>query len=240
MSVDMSKNQDITSHHGPAPPSTRSDVDAFLAEAGRIAPSEGARGRLIFALDATMSRQPTWDLACSLQAEMFDTAGAVGGLQVQLVYFRGIGESRASAFVANAAALRDLMVKINCRGGHTQIGKVLTHVRREAGKRRVAALAYVGDAMEENPDHLCQLAGEIGLLGVRAFMFHEGKDASAGRTFREIARLTGGAYLPFDRSSAAELRALLKAVATYAAGGLKALEQSKGGGARRLLPYLKP
>jgi hypothetical protein len=237
----MSKSRDIT------PPQTRpaaaaarkSDVDAFLEKAARIAPSSQARGRLIFALDATMSRQPTWDLACQLQAEMFDAAGAVGGLSVQLVYFRGFGESRASSWVADARALRDLMVKIDCRGGQTQIGKVLSHVRREAEKRPVAAFAYVGDAMEENPDHLCQLAGEIGLRGVRAFMFHEGREPIAERTFREIARLTGGAYLPFDRSSAAELRALLKAVATYAAGGLKALEASKGDDARRLLPHLK-
>jgi hypothetical protein len=93
--------------------------------------------------------------------------------------------------------------------------------------------------MEENPDQLCHLAGEIGLLGVRAFMFHEGREPLAERTFREIARLTGGAYLPFDRSSAAELRALLKAVATYAAGGLKALENSKSEGARLLLPHLR-
>ena len=186
-----------------------------------------------------MSRQPTWDLACELQGEMFEAAAAVGGLSVQLVYFRGLGESRASPFVANARALRDLMVKIDCRGGHTQIGKVLAHVRRETEKRPIAALAYVGDAMEESADHLCQIAGEIGLLGVRAFMFHEGRDAAAERTFREIARLTGGAYLPFNSASAKELRALLNAVATYAAGGLKALEQSSGAGARLLLPQLK-
>ena len=186
-----------------------------------------------------MSRQPTWDLACALQAEMFKSAGEVGGLSVQLVYFRGIGECRASPFVANATALRDLMVRIQCRGGHTQIGKVLSHVRRQAGERPVAALAFVGDAMEEGADHLCQLAGEVGLLGVRAFMFHEGRDHVAERTFREIARLTRGAYLPFDRSSASELRALLQAVATYAAGGMKALEASKGAGARLLLPHLK-
>jgi len=130
-------------------------------------------------------------------------------------------------------------VKIDCRGGHTQIGKVLAHVRREAEKRPVAAFAYVGDAMEESADHLCQLAGEIGLLGVRAFMFHEGKDALAERTFREIARLTRGAYLPFNSASAAELRELLSAVATYAAGGLQALEKSSDAGARLLLPQLK-
>jgi hypothetical protein len=102
----------------------------------------------------------------------------------------------------------------------------------------VAAVAYVGDAMEENPDELCRLAGEIGLLGVRAFMFHEGRDRLAERTFREIARITGGAYLPFDRSAAAQLKALLAAVATYAAGGIKALQASRSEGARLLLPKL--
>jgi hypothetical protein len=236
----MTKGRDIISGRA-APPakSGKSEVDAFLAEARRIAPASEARGRLIFALDATMSRQPTWDLACSLQGEMFEAAGTVGSLSVQLVYFRGIGESRASPFVANARALRDLMVKIDCRGGQTQIRKVLAHVRREAEKRPIAALAYVGDAMEENPDELCQLAGEIGLLGVRAFMFHEGREPAAERTFREIARLTGGAYLPFDRSSAAQLRSLLGAVATYAAGGLKALQARRDAGAQLLLPHLK-
>lgn len=236
----MSKNtRDVVSRPLDAAVSQRSEIEAFLAEAKRIAPQGAARGRLIFALDATMSRQPTWDLACELQGEMFEAAASVGGLSVQLVYFRGIGESRASPFVANARALRDLMVKIDCRGGHTQIAKVLGHVRREAEKRPVAALAYVGDAMEENADHLCQLAGEIGLLGVRAFMFHEGKDVGAERTFREIARLTRGAYLPFNSASAAELRMLLNAVATYAAGGLAALEKSGGAGAQLLLPQLK-
>jgi hypothetical protein len=235
------KGRDIVSRGAgtPAPASTRAEIDAFLKQAGTIAPSSGARGRLIFALDATMSRQPTWDLACKLQSEMFDVAAGVGGLAVQLVYFRGLGESRASPFVVNARALRDLMVKIDCRGGNTQIRKVLAHVRREAEKHPVAALAYIGDAMEENPDELCRLAGEIGLLGVRAFMFHEGRDEVAGRTFREIARLTGGAYLPFNSASAAELRALLSAVATYAAGGLEALEASGGAGVRLLLPQLK-
>ncbi len=235
----MGKSRDLISRRSEPAVSERSEIDAFLADAKRITPAAAARGRLIFALDATMSRQPTWDLACELQSEMFEAAAAVGGLSVQLVYFRGFGESRASPFVANARALRDLMVKIDCRSGQTQIGKVLAHVRREAEKRPVAALAYVGDAMEENPDHLCKIAGEIGLLGVRAFMFHEGREAAAERTFREIARLTGGAYLPFNRASAAELRSLLNAVATYAAGGLKALEKSGGVGAQLLLPQLK-
>ena len=220
--------------------SAGAEIEAFLKRAGQLAPtSSAARGRLIFALDATMSRQPTWDLACNLQAGMFDAAGSVGGLTVQLVYFRGFGESRASPWVADARALRDLMVRIDCRGGQTQIRKVLAHTRREAEKRPVAALTYVGDAMEEDADRLCELAGQIGLLGVRAFMFHEGRNPVAERTFREIARLTGGAYLPFNAAAARELKALLGAIATYAAGGLKALQASDSEGARLLLPRLK-
>jgi len=225
----------------PAEAKVRPEVAEFLDRVKSLgaAHTAGNRGRLIFALDATMSRQPTWDLACTLQGEMFDATAGVGSLAVQLVYFRGFGECRASPFVANALALRDLMVKIDCRGGQTQIRKVLAHVRREAGKRPVAALAYVGDAMEESADELCNFAGEVGLLGVRAFMFHEGRIPAAERTFREIARLTGGAYLPFDHGSAARLRELLKAVATYAAGGLKALEASTGKGAQLLLPQMR-
>ncbi len=182
-----------------------------------------------------MSRQPTWDLACELQAEMFDAAGEVGGLAVQLVYFRGFGECQASKWAENTAALRDMMVKIDCRGGHTQIRKVLAHTRRVAQTRPVAALVYVGDAMEEDVDKLCQIAGEIGLLGVKAFMFHEGHDPVAGSAFREIARLTGGAYLPFNTAAASELRAMLGAVATYAAGGRKALEASPDKAAKLLV-----
>jgi hypothetical protein len=240
----MSKNKNLTPSRDGTEPSTRassrSEIDAFLEKAATLAPVTGeARGRLVFALDATMSRQPTWDLACSLQSEMFEAAQSVGGLSVQLVYFRGFRECQASRWVADTGALRDLMVKIDCRGGQTQIGKVLAHTRREAERKPLAALVYVGDAMEENVDHLCKLAGELGLLGVKAFMFHEGNDGTARQAFKEIARLTGGVYLPFDARSSAELKALLSAVATYAAGGLKALADAKSPAARRLLSDMR-
>lgn len=224
-----------------APPAPRPDVAAFLARAKAVPPrAAGAPGRLIFALDATMSRQPTWDLACALQGAMFDAAGGAGGLLVQLVYFRGQGEARASAFVPDAPALKRLMTRIACHGGLTQIGRVLDHALREAERQPVAALVYVGDAMEENVDALCRTAGEIGLRGTRAFMFHEGAEPVAGGAFREIARLTGGAYLPFDARAAGELAALLAAVGTFAAGGRPALEAAGTGAARRLLADLRP
>lgn len=214
------------------------DVSRFLERAAATKPASGEAGRIVFALDATMSRQPTWDAACQLQGEMFEEVGRVGGLSVQLVYFRSFNECRASKWVSDTGALRNLMTGLEVRAGRTQIGKVLTHVRREGKLRRVNALVYVGDAMEESVDELAHRAGELGLLGVPAFMFQEGRDAEAERAFREIARLSKGAYMRFDAGAAQELAKLLRAVARYAAGGRRALE---GGGAteRRLLEQLK-
>jgi hypothetical protein len=206
--------------------SSADDIAAFVAQAKSLAKTRrtDGRGRLIFALDATMSRQPTWDIACQLQAEMFAATTALGGLQVQLVYFRGFGECRASKWAGDARQLADMMTRIDCRGGHTQIGKVLQHARREAKDRKISALIYVGDAMEENIDDLCDRAGKLALLGVPAFIFQEGHDPVAENAFREIARLTGGAFCRFDAGSADQLRTLLSAVAVYAAGGRAALE----------------
>jgi len=222
------------------PKSSASEINAFLQQAKQFVPvPNAARGRLIFALDATMSRQATWDMACALQGEMFSAAASVGNLSVQLVYFRGLSESRASRWVTDAESLRGLMGSISCQGGLTQIAAVLTHAKREAEKHPLAALVYVGDSMEENVDELCSLAGELGLRGVKAFMFHDGRDKQAEAAFREIARLTGGAYLPFDSRSAADLKALLAAVATYAAGGRKALEAAGTATARALLADMR-
>jgi hypothetical protein len=215
----------------PAGPQVRpksGEIDRFLADARAMGPtsvSEG-RGRLIFALDATMSRQPAWDTALRLQAEMFEEAGKVGSLDVQLIYFRGFNECRASRWVSDTKGLRDLMTGIDCRGGHTQIGKVLSHARRETRKRKVNVLVFVGDALEEPIDTLAQRAGELGLLGVKLFIFQEGRDPMVERGFRELARLTGGAYARFDPNAAGQLARLLRAAAVYAAGGIKALKKS--------------
>src|SRR5271167_326123 len=208
------------------------DIAAFVEAAKRVpAPAASGRGRLIFALDATMSRQPTWDLAQTLQTKMFEAAAGLGGLDVQLVYFRGMDECRASNFVSGGQGLAELMSRIDVRGGSTQIRKVLAHARDEARRAKVAVLVFVGDAMEENPDRLASLAGDLALLGVKAFMFQEGHDPAARRTFSEIARLTGGAYGVFDAGASARLAALLRAAAAYAAGGHAALVREAANGA---------
>jgi hypothetical protein len=209
----------------PTEASSRAEIDAFLAHVGKLAPRRepGKRGRLIFALDATLSRQPTWDTACRLQADMFREAASIGGLDIQLAYYRGMAECRVSGWVGEAERLAHLMSAIDCRGGRTQIGRIISHAARETRRAKVQALVFVGDAMEEKLDDLCHAAGELGLLSVPAFMFQEGPDPVAEQAFRELARLTRGAYCRFDPGAAHELAALLRAAAAYAAGGMQAL-----------------
>jgi len=218
-------------------------VDAFLDTARDLAPvprGDGAPGRLIFALDATASRQPTWDRASSLQADMFTSSRALGQLDVQLVFYRGYAECHASKWIGDSARLLGLMQKVTCLAGRTQIHRVLSHGAAEARTRAVQALVFVGDAVEEDVDRLGDLAGRLKLLGLPVFVFQEGADAASGRAFAQIAKLSGGAHCRFDESSAAELGALLGAVATYAAGGREALRALSGTSAQanRLLQQL--
>jgi len=216
---------------------SQADVAAFLEKVSRLATSPNtADGRLIFAMDATMSRQPTWDQALGIQGQMFVEAKKVGGLQVQLLYFRGFNECRASKWVADPEALGRLMSGVTCQGGNTQISRVLSHVKNEAAKAKVNAVIYVGDAQEEKIDALCQSAGELGLLGTPLFMFQEGDDGAASSGFKELARLTRGAYFKLNANSPNVLAELLRAVAAYASGGRKALaDRAQQGGAARLL-----
>jgi hypothetical protein len=200
-------------------------VRAFLKEVARTpppAPGTG-RARLIFAMDATASREPTWDRACQVQGQMFLETATLGGLDVQLVYYRGFDECRASRWVNNPSDLVRLMTGVFCLAGQTKIGRVLQHAVRETQKKRVAVLVFVGDCFEENLDAVGQIAGQLGMLGVRAFLFQEGVNPEAERAFRHIAKLTNGAHCRFDSSSPQQLRDLLGAVAAYAAGGRQAL-----------------
>jgi hypothetical protein len=208
-----------------ATPASDAEVEAFLAKVkdAPLAPKGGRGGRLLFAMDATASREPTWDRACSLQAEMFNAAAREGGLTVQLAYFRGFHEFQASTWIDDTAALSRIMTRVYCAGGLTQIERVLRHACAEGAKARIDALVYVGDCVEEDHEALCRRAGELGLHGVPAFIFQEGHDASAEATFREVARLSRGAYCRFDSHSADQLRSLLRAVAVFAAGGRRAL-----------------
>jgi hypothetical protein len=225
------------------PQSQVSQAQTFLDDLKKRRPVSS--GRLIFALDATLSRQPTWDAASARTAPMFQEAGTIGGLQMQLVFFRGdvLRGCEVRGWFSDPQQLTREMEKITCITGPTRIGKVLDHVLKETKLLKVSALVFVGDALEveggDDPDKLAGKAAELGRLGVPAFMFQEGNDPIAERTFEEIARLTGGAYCPFDPGSAHQLGELLRAVARVAVGGPKALEGRKDAGSVKLLTQMK-
>jgi hypothetical protein len=172
---------------------------------------------------------------------MFSETAGLGGLAIQLAWYRGLGEFNAGRWVLQATDLLEEMSKVFCQGGLTQIERVLRHTLAETRRQRVNALVFIGDCVEESAGTLCTLAGELGLLNVPIFIFHEGHEAGAAEIFRRMAQLSRGAYCAFDAGSAQQLRELLGAVAVYAAGGRKALEklsQQKGGLALRLTHQL--
>ena len=217
--------------------SPRGGLKAYLDRVGALPAvrSDGDRGRLIFALDATGSREAAWNEARRLQTDMFREVATIGGLDLQLVYFRG-DECKASKWINNHQRLGDLMMGINCEMGATQIGKVLDHARKENQRHKVGALVFVGDAMEENPDALAVAAAA---LGIPTFIFQEGDDPECEKVFREIAQLTGGAYCRFEAGAAGELGELLRAAATYAAGGKDALSALHTTAATKLIGQIK-
>jgi hypothetical protein len=88
----------------------------------------------IFGLDATASRQHTWDTACKLQADMFREVATAGGLEVQLVYFRGDSQCAASRWTTDAAHLGKVMT------GIMPIVVLLEHEDRHAQAPQLAGL----------------------------------------------------------------------------------------------------
>ena len=168
----------------PVKRSSSSDITAFLKTAARTPTLAQVKGRLIFAVDATMSRQPTWDAATEIQSDMFEVAQSIGGLGVQLVYFRGRGEFEASEWTTTPAALAARMRRVSTHSGFTQLRRVLAHTAEEARHTKVGALVYVGDCFEENADVVAKEAGALALLGVPAFMFHEGDEPNAAAMFK--------------------------------------------------------
>ncbi len=232
----MTKSKLPTQHHA--------SVSQFL-DAVRKLPAKSeqeGRGRLIFAMDATASRQPMWDLASHLHAEMFEQVAKVGALQVQLAYYRGYGEFRASPWTREASSLRQHICAVQCLAGRTQIARVLQHALREHEKNRLAALVFVGDSVEESVDLLGDLAGKMGIHGIRGFFFQEGGHPRVTQAFEHMAKLSGGAHCQFDAHSAQQLAELLAAVAVYAAGGRAALQTHRlagRSGVTALLAQLK-
>jgi hypothetical protein len=225
----------------PVPAVKTTEVAAFLDQVARlpaVRPARGRPGRLVFAVDATASRQPAWDRACALTGEMFLATRDLGGLAVSLAYWRGFMEFAATPFLTDGAELARRMAGVTCLGGQTQVLRALRHALAESRKEKVGALVLVGDAVEEDVDAICHAAGELGLFGTPVFCFQEGGDPVATNAFRQVAKVSGGAWAPFDSASAGALRDLLRAVAVFAAGGRGALAALPGPAAARIAGQL--
>ena len=233
----MARKTDLTPQRSAA-----GDVDRFVRELGEMSPrAPGTRGRLLFAMDATASREPTWDHACTIQGEMFVAADALGGLDVRLAFYRGFDEFKVSRWTSDGRELARLMSAVRCLAGRTQIGNWWPAGREEPRETGLHP-AFFGDCCEEDVDAVGHEAGQLGLLGLPVFVFQEGEDRVASRLFPQIAKLTRGAYCKFDRSSPDQLKRLLGAVAAYAAGGRAALlkyGKEQGGAAALLTNQMK-
>ena len=210
---------------------SRAHLEAFFS---RVNPR---CGRVTLAIDATATRQETWDAASHLQAQMFQTIATIGALEVELVYYRGYGECVASGWKSDAQSLAAVMTGVVCASGHTQIAKVLRHAVREHAHEPINALIIVSDACEEDPAELYVAARELN--GVKVFLFQEGSDEEVGKIYAEIARITGGAIAKFDSNAAQRLADLLAAVSAWATGGIRALADQNTAAAQLLLTQIK-
>jgi hypothetical protein len=223
--------------------SNTQDIQAFISKVNNTPMITGAdKGRLIFAMDATASREHCWDMASHQHAAMFTEADKISALSVQLCYYRGFGEFKALPWMRGANEIKQALLSVNCLGGKTQIAKVLSHALSETRADKVNALVFIGDCVEENPDSLAALAGQLGILNLPLFIFQEGDNPKVGTIFSQLATLSGGAHCQFDQDSAKQLGQLLAAVAVYAAGGKSALKSnllSQDMSVRRLLQQLK-
>jgi hypothetical protein len=212
------------------------DLIDFLGEVEAKHIPATPQGRLIFGIDATASRQPTWDLATAMTATML---AETKGLDLQLAYYRGYDECRTSSWIRSADLLSRMTGKIMCEAGATQIKRILDHALKETTKLQVSALVFIGDAMEEDPDALVLKARELGKRKVPIFAFLEGNNTVADISFKALASASGGAFARFDTNAAKQLGELLSAVVVYAVGGLEALTKQKSLSSTRLIEQLR-
>jgi len=176
-------------------------------------------------------------VASQLQSEMFNETAKLGGLEMMVIYFRGMDEVGASNSTSDARELQHFMGRIRCEGGYTKYARAFERVRQEHQRAAINAVIVIGDMCEERPP--APIYDAVAGLGVPCFCFQEGNDPELRPVFEKIRDLTKGAYYAFDAGSIAQLRELLQAVARFAVGGLTALADLRTDGARKLLGQLK-
>jgi hypothetical protein len=193
---------------------------------------------LVFAVDATASREPAW--AAARQVTDALVKALPGALDVALAVHGGSRVHTFTAFTSDANTLRDRAAGVACQAGVTRLLPILSASLKQPGVRVVI---YVGDVFEESVIQGRRLADAMGAQGTRLIVLHDTADPAARRdadVFWDFAKRTGGCVLPFDASASGRLRDLLSAVAVYAVGGEKLLRERRHDlpGAIALLEHL--
>jgi hypothetical protein len=197
-----------------------------------------SRPRLVFAVDATASREPAWTAARQVTDAL--VKALPGELDVALAVHGGSRVHTFTSFTDDARTLRDLAAGVDCHAGMTRLLPILaTSLKRQA----VRVVIYIGDVFEESLPQGRQLADQMGARGIKLIVLHDTTDRGARRdaeVFRDLAKRTGGCVLPFDATASGRLRDILSAVAVYAVGGEKLLRERRHGlpGAVALLEHL--
>jgi hypothetical protein len=184
-----------------------------------------SRPRLVFAVDATASREPAW--AAARQVTDALVKALPGELDVALAVHGGSRVHTFTAFTSDARTLRDLAAGVDCHAGMTRLLPILAaSLKRQA----VRVVIYIGDVFEESLPQGRQLADQMGAQGIKLIVLHDTADRSARRdaeVFWDLAKRTGGCVLPFDATASGRLRDILSAVAVYAVGGEKLLRERR-------------
>src|ERR1700733_3610098 len=183
------------------------------------------RPRLIFAVDATASREPAWTAARKVTDAL--VKALPGELDVALAGHGGSRVHTFTAFTNSAATLRDRAAGVACEAGMTRLLPILSTSLRQPGVRVVV---YIGDVFEESLNHGRRLADAMGTQGTKLIVLHDTADPGARRdaeVFWDLTKRTGGCVLPFNAAASSRLRDLLSAVAVYAVGGEKLLRERR-------------
>jgi hypothetical protein len=188
--------------------------------------------RIGFLVDATASRENTWEQAQTIQAKMFRSASGLRALKLRLVYFGGNRLTKLN-WNDNARNIAAHMAEVRCHSGLTQIIPGLQAFIDEKPENRADAIILIGDCFEEDAATAAKTAALLKAKGIKVFSFIEGEDWTAHSVFKTLATVTGGKFAKFGNEL--PLDDLCEGVALMTSGGEKALTRLKNDKVRLLL-----
>lgn len=196
---------------------------------GRVAeavdPEPPGRPRLIFAVDATASREPAWRAARGVTDSL--VKALPGALDVALAVHGGGRVHTFTPYTTAANTLRDRAAGVMCKAGFTRLLPIMASAVKDPG---VKVVIYIGDVFEESLARGRRLADSMGARGTRLIVLHDTADPAArghAEIFWDLAKRTGGCVLPFEAGASRKLHDLVSAVAVYAVGGERLLQERR-------------